>query len=181
MDKPVTIRALREEDAARIARAFAEQGWNKPVGQYLGYLREQDAGERDVLVAEMDDEFAGYVTIVWDSDYLPFRAAGIPEIVDLNVLLKHRRKRVATALLDEAEARIACRAPVAGIGVGMTADYGAAQILYTQRSYRPDGRGLAVCGVSVGHGDSVIVDDDLALYLTKRVGNQEAVFDVGTR
>ncbi|MBE2236850.1 MAG: GNAT family N-acetyltransferase [Caldilineaceae bacterium] len=171
MNQPVTLRSLRATDAPIIARAFAEQGWNKLATQYMAYLSQQATGERDVLVAELEEEFAGYVTIVWASDYLPFRAAGIPEIVDLNVLLKHRRRGVATALLNEAEARIARRSPVAGIGVGLTADYGAAQILYATRGYRPDGRGIAVCGISVRHGDQVTVNDDLALYLTKPVSD----------
>jgi 8-oxo-dGTP pyrophosphatase MutT (NUDIX family) len=133
------------------------------------YLREQEAGTRDVLVAEVAGHFAGYVTIVWESDYLPFRADGIPEIVDLNVLIRYRRQGIAAALLDKAERRIGKRAPIAGIGVGMTADYGAAQILYVKRGYRPDGRGLAVHGISSQHGDQVTVDDALTLYLTKRV------------
>lgn len=169
MYKLVTLRALRAEDAERIAAAFAAQGWNKPAAQFLTYLRQQEAGDRDVLVAEVNGDFAGYVTIMWESDYLPFRVDGIPEIVDLNVLLKYRRLGVATALLDKAERRIARRSPIAGIGVGMTADYGAAQILYVRRGYHPDGRGLAVRGVSAQHGDRVTVDDDLTLYLTRWV------------
>lgn len=169
MKPTVTLRALHAEDADPIAVAFAAQGWRKPAAQYRDYLREQEAGARDVLVAEVDGEFAGYVTIVWESDYLPFRTAGIPEIVDLNVLIKHRRRGVATALLDKAERRIAGRSPEAGIGVGMTADYGAAQRLYVLRGYQPDGRGLAVRGVAAQHGDHVTVDDDLTLYLTKPV------------
>lgn len=169
MKAAITLRALRAEDAEVIAAAFAAQGWRKPATQYLVYLRQQEAGTRDVLVAEVNDEFAGYVTIVWESDYLPFRAAGIPEIVDLNVLLKYRRQGIATALLDKAERRIGKRSRIAGIGVGMTGDYGAAQILYVRRGYRPDGRGLAVRGISSQHGDQVAVDDDLTLYLTKLV------------
>lgn len=169
MQTTVTVRALGAEDAEVIAAAFAAQGWRKPATQYLAYLREQEAGARDVIVAEVAGAFAGYVTIVWESDYLPFRVAGAPEIVDLNVLIRYRRQGVASALLDKAERRIANRSPVAGIGVGMTADYGAAQILYIKRGYCPDGRGLAMHGVPVQYGDQVTVDDGLTLYLTKLV------------
>lgn len=173
MKAVTTLRALRAEDAEVIAVAFAAQGWNKPASQYRDYLREQAAGARDVLVAEVAGHFAGYVTIVWESDYLPFRADGIPEIVDLNVLIRYRRQGIAAALLDKAERRIGKRAPIAGIGVGMTADYGVAQILYVKRGYRPDGRGLAVHGISSQHGDQVTVDDALTLYLTKRVAQSK--------
>lgn len=166
----LTIRPLRSDDAAAITAAFAAQGWNKPAAQYASYFAEQSSGERDVLVAEINGAFAGYVTVVWQSNYQPFQSRAIPEIVDLNVLIAFRRRGIASALLDAAEARIATRSPVAGIGVGMTGDYGAAQILYVRRDYLPDGRGLASNGKTLHHGDVVILDDDLALYLTRTVG-----------
>ena len=166
-DSQVTLRDLVEADCPAIARAFAEQGWNKPETQYLAYLADALAGQRAVLVAEIDCLFAGYVTIVWQSDYAPFRAAQIPEIVDLNVLIKHQRRGVATALLDEAEKRIAQRSPQIGIGVGLTADYGPAQIVYALRGYIPDGRGIASHAQPVLPGAIVVADDGLVLYLTK--------------
>jgi ribosomal protein S18 acetylase RimI-like enzyme len=166
----LTIRPLRGDDADMIAASFAAQGWNKPAAQYGRYYAEQCTGEREVLIAELDGAFAGYVTIVWQSDYQPFREQAIPEIVDLNVLIAFRRLGVASALLDNAETMIATHSPVAGLGVGMTADYGAAQILYMRRGYLPDGRGLASCGKTLHYGDVAILDDNLALYLTKGVG-----------
>jgi ribosomal protein S18 acetylase RimI-like enzyme len=163
----LTIRNLQAADIQSIAQAFAELGWNKPASQYEHYLSQQDAGQREVLVAFVDGEFAGYVTIVWASEYEPFCNAAIPEIVDFNVLPKFRRRGIGTKLMDEAERRIAHRSPVAGIGVGMTADYGAAQRLYVRRGYLPDGYGLASNNRHLQHGDVVTVDDGLALMFTK--------------
>jgi len=168
-----TIRHLVQDDCPVIARAFAEQGWNKPASQYEAYLREGAGGKRVVLVAESGGRFAGYVTIVWESGYPPFREARIPEIVDLNVLREVQRRGVATALLDEAEARIAERSPVAGIGVGLTHDYGAAQVLYVRRGYVPDGRGLIGRGRQIEPGEQVAADD-CELYLTRPVVRPEA-------
>jgi ribosomal protein S18 acetylase RimI-like enzyme len=165
----VIIRELIDADCVVISRAFAAQGWRKPASQYQSYLHESRQGKRAVLIAEYDGEFAGYVTIVWDSDYLPFKETGVPEIADFNVLIKYRRKGVGTALMDEAERRIAQRSAVAGIGVGLTADYGAAQILYAKRGYAPDGRGVHSGGRQLSYGDQVSIDDDLVLYLTKVV------------
>ena len=54
-------------------------------------------------VAQIEDAFAGYLTVVWSSDYAPFKGAGIPEIVDLNVLVKYRRRGIAAALLEAAD------------------------------------------------------------------------------
>jgi len=162
------IRELTAADAQVIHRAFIAQGWHdKTEEQYHRYYMETMRGERVVLVAEDEAGLAGYVTIVWASDYAPFRESGISEIVDFNVLLRCRRRGIGSALLDEAERRIAERSPVAGIGVGLTSDYGAAHILYVRRGYIPDGRGLWQAGRTLQYGDSAIVNDDLALYFTR--------------
>jgi GNAT superfamily N-acetyltransferase len=162
-----SIRLLESTDIQPIAAAFDRLGWHKPASQYEKYLSEQDAGERVVLVALVDDVFAGYVTICWQSHYPPFREAGIPEIVDFNVLPHYRRQGIGTRLMDEAERRVSEVNPVVGIGVGMTADYGSAQRMYVKRGYIPDGRGLTTNDVPVGYGKPVIVDDDLCLWFTK--------------
>ena len=161
------LRPLENDDIQPIAAAFAAMGWNKPAAQYQAYLQEQQAGARDVVVAAWEGVFAGYVTICWQSSYPLFREANIPEIVDLNVLPQFRRRGIASALMDAAEERIACVSKVVGIGVGMTADYGAAQRMYARRGYIPDGRGLASSGRPLVYGDHVRVDDDLCLYFTR--------------
>jgi ribosomal protein S18 acetylase RimI-like enzyme len=158
---------MTAEDIEPVVHAFHAQGWNKPQQQYLRYLEESSRATRTVLLAEYAGEFAGYVTVVWESNYAPFRNAHIPEIVDFNVLIKYRRRGVGTALMDEAERQIAARSPVAGIGVGLTADYGAAQVLYSKRGYVPDGRGAIQRGQAIRYGEQIVVDDDLVIYLTR--------------
>ena len=168
MTDPITIRPMQEQDCAALSKAFAQQGWHKPASQYQAYLRESAAGQRTALVAELRGRLAGYVTIVWLSGYPPFRQAGIPEIVDLNVLIAHQRQGVGAALLAAAEQRIAQRSPAAGIGVGLTADYGPAQRLYVRRGYVPDGRGLHAHGQPVAPNDTLPVAD-AELHLLKRL------------
>ena len=165
------ITPLRPEDPPIFQTAFEAIGWNKPAAQYEAYLEEQAADVRPVLVARLDDVFAGYVTVVWQTGYVPFREAGIPEIQDFNVLPRFRRQGIGSALMDAAEALIATRSKTAGIGVGLYPDYGPAQRLYVLRGYVPDGRGIAAEQVQVQPGQVVRVDDELALYFTRRVAD----------
>jgi GNAT superfamily N-acetyltransferase len=159
----VSIRLLAAGGIPVITSAFSALDWHKPAVQYERYLAEQRRGERAVLVSWQGTAFAGYVTVVWHSGYAPFREAGIPEIVDLNVLPSLRRRGIGSRLLEEAERLIAERSAVAGI----YADYGAARRLYVKRGYVPDGRGLLYHGRHVARGDTVDIDDGLILYLTK--------------
>ncbi|MBW8351095.1 GNAT family N-acetyltransferase [Bacillus sp. IITD106] len=163
------IRELLQEDCGVISKAFTEQGWNKPISQYESYLSEQKEGVRKIVVAEYEGDFAGYLTIRWKSDYEPFFSAAIPEIVDLNVLIKFQKKGIATALLDEAEKIVSEQYDVIGIGFGLTSDYGAAQRIYVKRGYIPDGLGISQNGKFLTYGDQITVGDDLVLYLTKRL------------
>jgi GNAT superfamily N-acetyltransferase len=160
-----TIAALRVTDIGEIARAFA--ALNKNESQYRRYFAEQQEGTRLVLLARSGGAVSGYVTIMWQSDYVPFREAAIPEIQDFNVLPDFRRRRVGSRLMDEAERLIAERSSVIGIGVGLHSDYGAAQRLYVLRGYVPDARGITSHGRRVNWGDEVKIDDDLVLWLTK--------------
>ncbi|GIN72028.1 N-acetyltransferase [Bacillus sp. J14TS2] len=166
-EQPISIRLLTRADFNVIEAAFKKQGWYKPASQFEQYALEQDNGERVIFVAEYVNEFAGYVTIKWQSTYPPFLEKGIPEIVDLNVLIHNQNKGIATKLMDEAERIVADTHPVIGIGFGLMEDYGAAQRLYISRGYLPDGRGISQNGKQIKRGEQVQVDDDLALYLTK--------------
>lgn len=163
------IRHLQRTDISPIAEAFAAIGWNKPASQYEEYLSQQEAGTRTVFVAFIEDEFAGYVTVNWHSDYPPFRDADIPEIQDFNVLPKFRRQGIGSRLMDAAEARVAEQSPIVGIGVGLYADYGAAQRMYCRRGYILDGRGPFYHDRFVKAGESVRVDDSLVLCFTKQL------------
>jgi len=165
----VQIRLLENSDPPSIADAFQNIGWNKPVSQYRSYLEEQVAGTRMCFVAVVDGQFAGYVTVNWRPAYVGFADLNIPEIQDLNVLTKFRRKGVATRLLDRAEAEVARRSGFVGIGVGLHPGYNAAQRLYLKRGYIPDGRGITFQNRFVEEGTSVVVDDDLVLHFTKQL------------
>ena len=163
------IRLLESDDIPEIAKAFQQLGWDKPALQYERYLMEQVLEIRHVYIAFTEERFVGYLTICWTSSYEPFRREKIPEIVDFNVLPQFRRQGIGTQLMDKAESEIAKVSSIAGIGVGMTPDYGAAQKLYVLRGYVPDGRGLHYKGHYIKYGEEITVDDNLALHLTKEL------------
>lgn len=165
----IHIREMLENDPEIISNAFLNQGWNKPTSQYLQYFQETRDGLRTVLIAEWKREFAGYITILWESDYPPFKAQGIPEIVDFNVLKKFQQQRIGNKLMETAEQYAAKRSNIVGIGVGLTSNYGAAQILYAKRGYTPDGLGISYQGQHLKYGDYTQVNDDLVLHFTKPV------------
>ncbi len=137
----ITIRRMEAQDIDPIMRTFAR--WNKRRVQYQRYLRQQQRGERVVLVAWHEDLVVGYVTLVWDSLYEPFRQEGIPEIVDLNVITEYQRQGIGTALIRAAEevARARGRKRI-GISVVQSPEYAAANRLYPKLGYVPDGRGI---------------------------------------
>ncbi len=175
MKNQIQIRPLIREDIAAISEAFNEIGWNKPATLFERYLKEQEAGERLVWVAHFKGEFAGYVTLKWQSQYPSFKAQSIPEIMDLNVLPSFRKMGVGSLLLDRAEKEAVTRSDTIGIGVGLyvgeDGGYGPAQKLYVKRGYIPDGKGVTYNYEPTIPGNSYALDDDLVLWFTKRLSS----------
>lgn len=153
-----------------IVSAFLKADWPKPYSTFQTYYEEQQKGKRDIWVAFNEQQIAGYVTLKWYSDYKIFQEQNIPEIKDLNVLPQHRSQGIGTKLLILAEERVAqTNLREVGIGVGLDKTYGSAQKLYVKMGYIPDGNGLTYNGEVVEYGENILVDDDLNLWLTKRL------------
>lgn len=164
----IVVREMVADDIAKITAAFKKLGWNKPRKTYEGYFAEQKKDIRSVLIAEEGSHFVGYVTIHWESNYCHFKEQNIPEIVDLNVLPDYRNQGVGSFLIKSCEAAVKDNdRQKIGIGVGLTADYGAALRLYVQLHYLPDGHGIHYKCKPVKYNDKVKVDDDLVLFFVK--------------
>ncbi len=180
----VLIRRIGADDPPVMAAAFASIGWSlsKPLRLFADYLQQHTDDRREVLVAVVGGEFAGYVTLTWKSRYQPFATNGVPEVQDLNVLPLFRRKGIATRLVAEAERVAFGRSPVVGIAVGLHPGYNAAQKMYVKCGYVPDGLGVTANDEFVREGQAVVMDDDLVLHLekdlvaTKRRGPQRVLF-----
>ena len=163
----IQIRPFEKSDILVMFDAFGVYPWSKSASIFEHYWLEQQANERCVWLAFLNEIFAGYITLKWHSAYEPFSTQHIPEIMDLNVLLLYRQRGIATQLLDLAEITAMQRSTRVGLGVGLYADYGHAQKLYFKRGYQPDGRGITYDYQPVKPGEQVCLDDDLIFWLVK--------------
>ena len=150
--EPVLAAAL-DWDAATFAAIFAEH---------------EDGASTTILGYE-GARVVGSVTIRWHAHYPPFRDKRIPLIQHIEIAYHERGRGLGNQLLARAEGEIAQRSPVAGLCVGIFADYGPAQRLYAKRGFIPDGRGVCQGHRPLGEGAAVTIGHDLLLWLTKDV------------
>jgi GNAT superfamily N-acetyltransferase len=154
------------ESAVRFLTEWVSDG-EAEARRYLADHAEPDGAS---LVAACGHDVVGYVAIVWESNFAGFRDLGIPLVHQLAVAEPLRRRGVATLLMDAAEQLARDRGVATlGITVGLFDEYGPAQRLYGRRGYVPDGRGACRGQVPLREGMRVTMDDDLIIWLTKKV------------
>lgn len=136
-----SIRKMQESDIKDLSRGFISQGWPSREEILTRYFKEQESGEREVLVAEVEGAVAGYITILPDAKQGPF-AGMAPELSDFNVFEHFQNQGIGNLLLEEAEKRVRLISDKVTLGVGLHSGYGPAQSLYIKRGYIPDGTGV---------------------------------------
>lgn len=133
-----------------------------------GYFEKALTNSVTVLVGALEGQAAGFCLLNFSPRYSLYKKLGIPEIQDLNVLPNHRRNGLASALIKYCEGLARSKnCDHIGISVGLTKDYGAAQILYARLGYLPDGNGVTINREGVHKGQSYPLDDDMALMMLK--------------
>ena len=156
--------------AAQIPSVRGGPGWNGGDLKWKRYYREHLAGYRVTLVALSEEDPVGYGSLLRQSAYRPFADARIPEINDLAVAVEHRRRGIGRALIAALErCAVDWGCDEVGLGVGLYADYGAAQRLYVGLGYVPDGAGITCDHRPIPAGATFRLDDDAVLWLTRRV------------
>ncbi len=126
-----------------------------------------EAGAVPVMAYE-DGELAGFALLNWTPRYSLYRRLGIPEIQDLNVIPARRRKGIARMIVEYCENAARARGcDTMGIAVGLSKDYGPAQIMYIAMGYIPDGNGVTYDREGAQANMPYTLDDDLALMLVK--------------
>ena len=141
MKTTCSIRKMQESDIKDLSRRFISQGWPGREEILARYFLEQECGEREVLVAEVEGALAGYITILPYAKQGPF-AEIYPELSDFNVFEPFQNQGIGNLLLEEAEKRVRLISDKVTLGVGLHSGYGPAQRLYIKRGYIPDGTGV---------------------------------------
>lgn len=161
-----TIRNMIKSDIESLSHGFMNQGWPAREEILARYFLEQESGEREVLVAEIDGAVAGYVTILPSAKHGPF-ASICPELSDFNVFEPFRNKGIGNRLLEKAEQGVKRFSGKVCLGVGLHLGYGPAQRLYIKRGYIPDGTGVWYRNKPLEMNATSQNNDDLVLYLSK--------------
>ena len=141
MKTTCSIRKMQESDIKDLSRGFISQGWPGREEILTRYFLEQECGEREVLVAEVEGALAGYITILSCAKQGPF-AEIYPELSDFNVFEPFQNQGIGNLLLEEAEKQVRLISDKVTLGVGLHSGYGPAQRLYIKRGYIPDGTGV---------------------------------------
>ncbi|MEI6603405.1 MAG: GNAT family N-acetyltransferase [Clostridia bacterium] len=165
--KNLIIRAMKQADAEAFSEAFSLQGWHKSIELFTGYFNQQESGERKVLVAEVDGQVAGYITMLPKAETGPFAAQNIPELADFNVLINFQTRGIGTQILDVAEQLAKEFGNSISLAVGLHSGYGRAQRMYVRRGFAPDGSGVWYQGRQLNQYALCANDDDLVLYMKK--------------
>ena len=164
-----SIRKMQESDIQDLSRGFISQGWPGREEILARYFLEQECGEREVLVAEVEGALAGYITILPSAKHGPF-AEIYPELSDFNVFEPFQNQGIGNLLLEEAEKRVRLISDKVTLGVGLHSGYGPAQRLYIKRGYIPDGTGVWYRNQPLEMNATSQNNDDLVLYLVKEFG-----------
>lgn len=169
MSLNINIRNMAFSDIDVIYNNFKEQNWNKPKEQFEAYYENQKSGKVAVIVAAVQNDIAGYLTINPQAKVRPFENKNIPEISDLNVFMKYQKRGIANKLLDFAENLVAKNYSTICLGVGLHSGYGQAQRIYVKRGYIPDGTGVWYGNKKAIPCEPYPIDDDLVLYMSKKL------------
>ena len=175
INNPVQIRPLLDTDIPQIAERYSFP-WSTPEktkALWDSYYEEQQGGIRTVAIVEKNHEILGYGSLLRKSECPFFVNSNIPEINAIWIHEDHWRQGLGTALIrwiedlafQEGYRQI-------GIGVGLYRDYGPAQKLYFRLGYCPDGNGITYKGQPTIPGQSYPLDDDLILWLAKKLGKE---------
>ena len=164
----IEIRQMTREDIPAICKADGDE--TTAFVNYLnGQLVFQDNRECAALLALCDGRVAGYVFLFYECRWGALKNQGLPGICDLVVFEPYRRKRIASRLMDSAEALARRVNTKIYLEVCLNAEYGPAQRFYALRGYVPDGAGVYYEDRVLPKDEACKNDDELTLCLVKEL------------
>ena len=151
-----------------VSNSLKKHNIHRTMDYFEKCLGEQTKGIRNTMISFIGDQPVGVVHLLYNSLYPGFAANSIPEINDLVVVKEYQWQGIGERLIKACEDLARQKGyTTIGMGVGLYEDYGSAQRLYFRLGYKPDGKGLMYCNKPVPPGTSVLIDDDLLIYLIK--------------
>ncbi len=165
----LVIRSMRKEDAEIFYKKYLSYGWHSRIETYLDYYKEQEDKTRLVFIAESEGIVSGICTLILNPSEGPLGNQGIPEISDLKVFTEKRNNGIGSKLLDIVELESKKISSEVYLAVGVHSGYGAAQRLYVERGYIPDGSGVWYKGKQLEQYANCCNDDDLLLFMYKEL------------
>lgn len=178
--KDFLIRPVNATDISKIVDRYSFP-WSTPEKTqqiWDQYYQEQQEGTRTVAILEKNNEIIGYGSLLRKSECPFFISLSIPEVNAIWIDENHRKQGYATSLIKWIEDLAANEGYIQiGIGVGLYRDYGPAQRLYFKLGYIPEGNGITYKGQPAVPGNAYPLDDDLILWLVKRLSGSRASRD----
>ena len=168
-DQTLTIRDMNSNDIHILYCEYLSYGWHPKLETYTRYFTEQGQGKRKVFIAEYEGKVSGIVTLVLNPTEGPFGNQDIPEVVDFSVFFSVHNKGIGSKLLDIMEAEAAKISDRLYLAVGVHSGYGVAQRMYVKRGYIPDGSGVWYQNKPLEQYAPCYNDDDLLLFLSKKL------------
>jgi ribosomal protein S18 acetylase RimI-like enzyme len=167
----LVFRVVQPHELASVKQEVKEAFFSGDDAIIEDHFQEHENAASTTILGYEAGRLVGIVTIRWNCRYPLFRQRGIPLIQNIEIRYEDRGRGLGDQMLERAEEEIACRAPVAGLVVGISEDYGPAQRLYAKRGFIPDGRGVCREFTPLKNGDQVIVGHHLLIWLLKDVSH----------
>ncbi len=169
-DPSLIIEEFNNDNSSQFWDALDSFSFHIDRDYYERCIERHKNGELVIITASLESINIGYCILNWQPKYAYFKKCSIPEIQDLNVLSKYRRRGVGCALIEycESMARVKNYKEM-GIAVGMDSSFGAAQRLYVRMGYIPDGAGLCYDRKQVAIGEFKPIDENLSLMMVKEL------------
>lgn len=168
-NEDLLIRDMIESDPQIICNEEIAQGWHATTEKYEMRLRDQEEGKSISLVAQYQNNVAGYINLYKNATTGPFANMNIPEIIDFGVLKKYQRNGIGSQLMDVAEQLATTISDKICLSVGLHSGYGNAQCMYVKRGYKPDGSGVWYQDKICEQYTPCCNDDDLVLHFIKEL------------